>query len=162
MPQPWPPTAFVWPISRATFPPWQRAWDRLGDEFLKQGQLEQADQALTEGFHLRQMHGLRNRDSSYLNLGKLHLAQGDPLSATIIKRQLLPDRLIPAWNIFQARGRARQAQGRLQEAFEDFGVALDLARRWRLEVVPANAKRASSEAGLEQIYSSYIDAGNSL
>jgi CHAT domain-containing protein len=144
-----------------------RAWDRMGDEFLKQGQLEQADRALTEGFRLRQMHGLRNRDSSYLNLGKLRLAQGDPLSATIlldqaVKRQRLPDSLIPAWNIFQARGRARQAQGQLQEAFEDFGAALNLARQWRLEVVAADAKRASSEAGLEQIYSSYIDAGNSL
>lgn len=144
-----------------------RAWDRLGDEFLKQGQLVQADRALTEGFRLRQMHGLRNRDSSYLNLGKLRLAQGDPFSATIlldqaVKRQRLPDSLIPAWNIFQARGRARQAQGRLQEAFEDFGAALDLARQWSLEVVPADAKRVSSEAGLEQIYSSYIDAGNSL
>ncbi len=144
-----------------------RAWDRLGDEFLKQGQLEQADRALTEGFRLRQMHRLRNGDSSYLNLGKLRLAQGDAHSATIlldqaVKRQRNPDSLIPVWNIFQARGRARQAQGRLQEAFEDFGVALDLARQWRLEVVAADAKRVSSEAGLEQIYSSYIDAGNSL
>jgi CHAT domain-containing protein len=144
-----------------------RAWDRLGDELLKQGRLEQADRALTEGFRLRQVHRLSNRDSSYLNLGRLRLAQGDAHSATIlldqaVKGQRHPDSLIPVWNIFQARGRARQAQGRLQEAFADFGAALDLARQWRLEVVPADDKRVSSEAGLEQIYSSYIDAGNNL
>ena len=143
------------------------AWDHWGEEFLEKGELAQADWALTEGFRLRKLHGLRKLDSSYLNLGKLRLAQGDSQSAAsllaeLMARQKHPDSLAALWKIHHALGQARLAQGRVADAFSEFRTALDLARTWRLGVLPSDSTRVGSEGNLQQIYSSFIEAGNRL
>jgi CHAT domain-containing protein len=61
-----------------------------------------------------------------------------------------------------ARGQALLALGRTTEAFSEFRAALDVARQWRLEVLPADFTRVSSEIQLNQIYSSFIEVGNQL
>ena len=144
-----------------------QAWDHWGEEYLESGLPAAADRALTEAFRLRKAHRLRRIDSSLLNLGRLRLAQGDLVSASylldrVIQRQSDPDSLVALWNVYHARGEVRMAQGKVAEAFGDFRQALDLARQWRLEVLPADAARISSEVRLQQIYASFIEAGNQL
>jgi hypothetical protein len=136
------------------------AWDRWATN--SSLAVEQADRALTEGFAFVKWPAAQ-WDSSYLNLASSAWRRRrtrQPFCWIKLSSGRESDSLIPG--IFFRRAAARARRSRLQEAFEDFGVALDLARQWRLEVVAADAKRVSSEAGLEQIYSSYIDAGNSL
>jgi CHAT domain-containing protein len=144
-----------------------QAWDHLGEEYLLRNELIDSDAALTEAFRIRKLHRLAKLDSAYWNLGRLRLAQGDLRSAThlldeAVKRQEHPDSLVTSWNIYHTRGQVRMAEGRTAAALADFQRALDLARNWRLEVVPADYTRVSSEVRLQQIYSSYIEAGNRL
>jgi CHAT domain-containing protein len=144
-----------------------QAWDHLGEEYLAHGQLAGAEGALTEGFRVRLLHRLPQLDSSYLNLGKLRLAQGDAVSAgrlldEAIARQARSGTLVTPWEVYHARGEAHLAQGSAEAALADFGKALDLARQWRVEVLPADFTRISSEGELQKIYSSYIDAAGRL
>src|ERR1019366_7786395 len=97
-------------------------WNRLGEEFLKRGDLPRAEAALLEAYRVRKLHRLA-LDSSYCNLGSLRLAQGDLASASTLldraveltarPRGLSP---IPSWEVYHSRGRVRLAQGRLREA----------------------------------------------
>jgi len=144
-----------------------QAWDHLGEEYLSRGQFTEADAVLTEGFRVRKLHHLTQLDSSYLNLGRLRLAQGDVPAALrlldeAVTQQARPGSLVTAWGLYHARGRARLAEGRTADALADFRKSLDLARQWRLEVLPADFTRVSSEVELQQIYSSFIEAANEL
>jgi CHAT domain-containing protein len=144
-----------------------QAWDHLGEEYLAHGQLAGADSALTEGFRVRRLHHLAQLDSSYLNLGKLRLAQGDAVSADRLLDEALAWQahaggLVTPWEVYHARGQARLAQGMDEAAVADFGKALDLVRHWRLEVLPADFTRISAEGELQKIYSSYVDAAGQL
>jgi CHAT domain-containing protein len=144
-----------------------QAWDHLGEEYLAHGQLAGADSALTEGFRVRRLHHLPQVDSSYLNLGRLRLAQGDaesalPLLDEAINRQAHAGTLVTPWEAYHARGQAHLAEGSSKAALADFGRALELARQWRLEVLPADFTRISAEGELQKIYSSYIDAAGEL
>ena len=144
-----------------------QAWDHLGEEYLTRGQLAEAEAALTEAFRLRKLHHLSKLDSSYLNLGRLRLAQGDLRSASrlldeAIGRQANPDSLTTVWSLYHARGQARLAEGSTGGAFADFQKALTLVRQWRLEVLPADFTRISSEVQLQQIYASFIEVANRL
>ena len=143
------------------------AWDHLGEEYLTSGQLAKADIALTAGFRLRKSFRLSLLDSSYLNLGRLRLAQGDLRSALqllneAINAQTYPGSLINPWSPYLARAQVHLADGRTEAAFADSQKALDLARRWRLEVLPADFTRISSEGELQQIYSLFIETANEL
>ncbi len=143
------------------------AWDHLGEELLARNALVEADRALTEAYRLRKLHRLGKLDSSYYNLARLRLEQGAPESAlhllgAALDRRHRPDSLNSAWVLYHTLGRAHQALDRPADAFRDFRTALDLARNWRLEVLPADFTRVASEVQLDRIYSSFIDAGNRL
>jgi CHAT domain-containing protein len=143
------------------------AWEHLGEEYLTTGQLAEADLALTASFRLRKLHRLSHLDSSYLDLGRLRFAQGDLRSALqllneAISWQVHPGSLIKAWNPYLARAQVNRAEGRTEAAFADSQKALSLARRWRLEVLPADFTRISSEGELQQIYSLFIETANEL
>ena len=143
------------------------AWDHLGEEYLTHGDLARAEAALTEAFRVRKLHRLAHLTNSYYNLGRLRLAQGDLPSASVlldeaISRQNHPDSWTNLWSMYHARGQANMAAGRSQAAFADFRKALELAREWRLEVLPADFTRISSEVELQEIYSSFIESANRL
>lgn len=143
------------------------AWDHFGAELLTRGDLSGADQAMTEAYRLRRLHRLAKLDSSYFNLARLRLAQHDPAAAlhlidTALDPRHHPDSQVTRWELYHARGRAHLALNQVSEAFHDFATALDFARRWRLEVLPADFARVGSEVRLSEIYSSFIDAGNRL
>jgi CHAT domain-containing protein len=143
------------------------AWDHLGEEYLTRGQLAPAEAFLTEAFRLRKVHKLSQLTSSYFNLGRLRLAQRDLRSARVlldegIGRQADSNSWTNPWSLYHTRGQVRMAAGDARAALADFRKALDLAREWRLEVLPADFTRVSSEGELQGIYSSFIESANRL
>jgi len=143
------------------------AWDHFGEELLARGRLAMADRALTEAYRLRKVYRLAKLDSSYYNLGRLRLAQGDAVSALHLVDATLErghhfDTRISPWALHYLRGQVLANLGRTHEAFLEFGTALEVARQWRLEVLPADFTRVSSEVELSQIYSGFLEAGTRL
>jgi len=141
-------------------------WNRLGVEFLQRGDLPKAEAALLEAYRVRKLHRL-DLESSYRNLGRLRLAQGDLASASALldlavelaERPHVP---IPSWDVYHFRGRVRLAQGRLHDALEDLRTAVRLARAWRRSVPPYDDARTGAEGMLNQVYSALVEAGNRL
>ena len=143
------------------------AWDHFGEELLAHGELARADCALTEAYQARKVHRLGKLDSSYYNLARLRLAQGDAESAlhladATLERGHHADTRISPWALHYIRGQALAALEHNVEAFGEFRAALEVARQWRLEVLPADFTRVSSEVELNQVYSRFIEAGNRL
>lgn len=141
--------------------------DYLGDRYRSQKHFEQADDTLTEAFRLRKMLHLGEIESSYRNLARLRSDQGDLRSAGVLMDlavQSLPDShsLVSNWSVYYERGRVRLLQGQLAPALADFRTALELVRNWRLAVIPTDENRMAAEAGLQQVYSALIEAGNRL
>jgi tetratricopeptide (TPR) repeat protein len=106
-------------------------------------------------------------DTSYRSLGRLRLEQGDLSSASAlldlaIEAASRPRGVIPAWDVYNCRGRVRLAQGRLREAMADLRTALRLARAWRWSTPPDEASRIGAEGALDGVYSALVEAGNRL
>ncbi len=142
-----------------------RGWDRFGWELLFSGDTAGAERALVEAFRLRRLARSPSTILSYPKLGLLKLAQGDlKLADVFLERAVEASRrsatTVPPWSVYHARGELRMAQGRTVEALDDFRTALNLARRWKLEVLPADAVRIAAGVGIEQISASFIRAGN--
>ena len=98
-------------------------WNRLGDEYLKRGQLALAEAPLLEAYRTRKLNRLA-LDSSYRSLGRLRLEQGDLTSAAALLDRAVELSAqarggIPTWDTYHYRGRVRMAQGRLREALAD-------------------------------------------
>ena len=143
-----------------------QAWNELGNAFIERGQLQPGERALLEAFRMRELTHDDRLYFSYESLGQLRMRQGDLKSASVfLDRAVDSARFVnptAIWSAYYERGKVKQAKEQLQEAFTDFGNALDCVRRWRAEVLPADAFRISSEVELQQVYSSYIEAGSQL
>jgi CHAT domain-containing protein/tetratricopeptide (TPR) repeat protein len=144
-----------------------QAWNELGMVLLSGGQPSSAEPALLEALRLRkQIADDRPLYFTYESFGQLRMAQGNPQAASMFFDQALD--AAPAvnpsalWQIYYERGNAHLAQARLEEAFADFQDALNSARRWRAEVLPADAFRVSTEVELHDVYSAYIELGSRL
>ncbi len=158
------------------------AWNRIGEEYLKQADpedetasldpavrrrlLDSAEAALLEAYRVRKLNHLA-LDSSYRNLGRLRLAQGDLQSAAILLDRAVelarhPQGLMPTWDIYHQRGLVRLRQGRLDEALDDLRVAVKLGRVWQWSAPPDQAARIGTEGWLSKVYGALIEAGNLL
>ncbi len=142
---------------------WETAaqgWHRLGEEYLKQHKLDQAEGPLLEAYRIRQLHGFP-LDASYRCLGRLKVEQGDlDSAATLLDRAIQGG--IPTWDMFHYRGRVRLEQGHLAEACADLRIAIRLAREWRWSVLPEDAARIGAEGELHSVHAALVDAGNRL
>ncbi|MDQ6700659.1 MAG: tetratricopeptide repeat protein, partial [Acidobacteriota bacterium] len=133
-------------------------WDCLGDQYRIQKRLHEADAALTEAFRLRKIFHLPEIVSSYRNLARLRLDQGDLHSADILMDQAVAGlktsrSLVSIWSVYYERGRVRMLQGDTAAALDDFRTALQFVQDWRLAVIPTDDNRVTSETGLQQVYS---------
>ena len=142
-------------------------WNDLGEVYLDRKQLPQAERALLEAYRVRKLNRLRSLESSYRNLGRLRLEQGDLASASVllddaVERSRQPGGLLPGWQIYEARGQARLAQNRLPEALDDLRIAARLARIWRREAPFDDATRVSAENTIQSVHSALVEAGNKL
>src|SRR5262249_48971884 len=68
----------------------------------------------------------------------------------------------PEWRFHESIGHLRLAQGKLREAHENFRLALELARNFRVAVPASDATRVSLEGFLQQIYGSFVETGARL
>jgi len=141
-------------------------WSRLGNEYLKRGDLPQAEAALLEAYRVRKLHRLE-LEGSYRDLGRLRLEQGDLVSASALLDRAVElaarrQGPIPSWDIYHLRGRVGLAQGRLREALDDLRIAARLAREWRWSAPPYDAARMGTEGMLDEVYSALVEAGNRL
>jgi tetratricopeptide (TPR) repeat protein len=141
-------------------------WNRLGEELLKRGRAVEAEGALLEAYRIRKLHHLP-LDSSYRNLGRLRLEQGDFAAAeTLLDRAVElarePRGLMPTWDVYHYRGRVRMARGRLREALEDLRIAARLARAWRWSAPAGDTAARGAEGWLAQVDSALIEAGGRL
>lgn len=139
--------------------------DYSGIHCLRRGDLPGAEAAFLKAYLVRRLRKPDEVHLSQTNLGRLRLAQGDFRSAETLFSQALAKAksapsLVQVWTLYHGRGAAREAQGRFDEAWTDFGTAVDLARRWRADAVAADALRIRTDAGLHEVYQSYIRAGN--
>jgi CHAT domain-containing protein len=142
------------------------AWNRIGEEYLKQSDLRHAEPPLLEAYRIRVLRHLA-LDTSYRNLGRLRLEQGDLEGAErflnhAVELMASPRGPIPSWDVYHYRGRLRLAQGRLAEAIADLRTAVRLAHAWRWSAPPEDAMRIGAEGWLDRVYSALIDAGNQL
>jgi tetratricopeptide (TPR) repeat protein len=142
------------------------AWNRLGEEYLKRGELARAEPPLLEAYRIRKLNRLP-MDVSYRSLGRLRLEQGDLTSAaTLLDRAVeLSGQArggIPTWDIYHYRGRVRMAQGRLPDALADLRIAVRLAREWRWTAPHDDTSRMGTEGWLELVHSALVEAGNRL
>jgi CHAT domain-containing protein/tetratricopeptide (TPR) repeat protein len=144
--------------------------DQFGAELLRAGEVEDAKDPILKAFELRSRERAEDIQFSYINLGMLHLAQGSPKTASKFLDKaidLVEERPqlfsgLPLCTIYHKRGQARMMGGEVEGALADFQTAIDLARTWRLSVLPADSFRATSGSELQQIYSSFIEAANRL
>jgi tetratricopeptide (TPR) repeat protein len=141
-------------------------WNRLGEEYLKRGELALAEPPLLEAYRVRKLNHLA-LDVSYRSLGRLRLEQGDLTSAAALLDRAVelsaqPRGGIPTWDIYHYRGRVRMAQGRLRDALGDLRIAVRLARDWRWNAPPDDASRMGTEGWLDLVHSALVEAGNRL
>jgi len=141
-------------------------WNRLGEEYLKRGELSQAEGPLLEAYRVRKLRQLP-LDTCYRDLGRLRLEQGDlPAASVLLDRAIeisaQPNGPIPVWDAYHYRGRVRLAQGRLEEALADLRVAVRLARAWRWSAPPDDGLRVGAEGWLDPLHSALIETGNRL
>ncbi len=144
-----------------------QAWNQLGYEYLDRSELRLAEHALLEAFRLRRMFRSPDLHLSYRNLGMLRMEQGDYRSASRLLDEAIAAAkrsagLVPLWTIYSHRGRLRLKESRAEAALADFRTALDLAKRWRLEVLPADSMRVSMDVGLDQLYSALLETAATL
>jgi tetratricopeptide (TPR) repeat protein len=112
-------------------------WNRIGEEYMKAGYLGLAEAPLLEAYRVRKLRNLP-LETSYRNLGRLRLEQGDLQGASALLDRAIelcarPNGPIPAWDAYHYRGRLRLAQGRTAEALADLRVAVGRCA-WRAPV----------------------------
>jgi CHAT domain-containing protein len=143
-----------------------QALSELGRALLSSGNLASADQALLEAARLREKTGGDTLHYVYESLGDLRMRQGDTNSAIAFYDRAIasatPFGPSAYWTALYLHGRALLAEGRLNEAWHDFEAALKAVRQSRVEILPADAFRTSSEVRLHEVYSSFIETGRRL
>ena len=134
---------------------WALGWDRLGEELFKRGDLAQAERTMLEAYRVRKLQHLAALGTSYRNLGRLRLAQGDLRGAAALLDRAAaeaPRGRMPVWDVYHARGLVRMAEGHHAEALQDLRLAVRQARAWRAAVSPADLARMASEQLVEPLY----------
>ena len=143
------------------------SWDFLGYQYEQHHRLPEADHALTESLRIREMFHSADLGSSFYHLAQVRSAQGDRRSAaallnSAVRELKTPGNATPAWNIYFERGRLLSSSGDQEGAWKNLGKAVELARDWRAEVVANEANRTTTEEGLSELYSFYIEVGNTF
>lgn len=136
-----------------------RGWDLLGEDWLRNGQLSDAERALDEAFRLRVRKFPADRGFSYYRLGALKLAQGDFAAASRLTELAEQSKSsLPAYLLKHQRGQIRLEQGDSAGALADFEAAVELSAAWRRQVLPAVSTLTSTNVELEtRIFDSFIE-----
>lgn len=141
--------------------------DQMGHELLLLGRPGEAEPALVEAFRQRKLNRLPEVGYSYYTLGRLRLAQGDAAGADRLLSESIASLTgtggtLAAWRVYYERGRGRVQAQRLVDALSDFKRARELARRVRLEVLPADSAWINTGVDQSRISSELIRAAGAL
>jgi len=140
-----------------------QVWNYQGYLLMEAGRLDEADAAMSNAFRLREVAAREDLESSYRTLALLRLAQGDPHSAEALsERAITASTGPPVWTAYYCRGRARMALERPADALADYRSALELARRFRLDLVPSDTYRIGADADLDELHSAFVEAAAAL
>ncbi|MFN7993092.1 MAG: CHAT domain-containing tetratricopeptide repeat protein [Bryobacteraceae bacterium] len=143
-----------------------QCWNEIGNAYLKAGDIRSAERPLLQSFRIRKLTHDSRIFYTYENLGTVRMEDGDAESATrLFGRAIDAARLVnPAllWTEYYHRGEAEQKAGHRTEAFEDYADALNWLRRWRAEVLPADAFRVSSEVVPHDVVLKFTQLGSQL
>jgi CHAT domain-containing protein/tetratricopeptide (TPR) repeat protein len=140
-------------------------WDRLGAEKLRSGDLAAAGQCFAESFRYRKLHRPADLATSYLKIGDWEVARrqfSGALRFTNLALAAGPSLNAPTQFIHHTSGNAKLALGDLEGALADFDTALKLSAVWRDEALPVDALRTHSNAAVQDMYDSYVDAAMRL
>lgn len=143
-----------------------KAYGLLGSRLIHAGRLDEAERALAEALRIESLL-LRDVTSSLLRtLGRLRREQGDLFAAErLLDRALDRARIatrVPVWALYYDRGLTRRLRHDLEGAYADLHHAIDLARRNRTEILPADTFRLGADAYLQAYYSAVVETGISL
>ena len=144
------------------------AWDVLGDQRMNAHDLEGAESALNEAYHLRILHVPQKVHHSFGRLGALRLAQNQLDDAdrftTAAIRFLEEEGAEPSSSsLLRQRGLILQARGNVPLALHAFEVAADRAERWRQEVPPSARSLAAADTLTDRsVLSTFIEASARL
>jgi CHAT domain-containing protein len=133
--------------------------DLLGAELLQRGKLDQAQEAILQGMHLRESFAPTELSFSWWRMGALQLARGNLNEAErYTELALHGERRAPQYLLMHQRGEIRLASGDLAGALADFREAVDLSSHWRLEVLPASSSLTATNEKLEQkVFDSFVE-----
>jgi CHAT domain-containing protein/tetratricopeptide (TPR) repeat protein len=142
-------------------------WDQMGHELLLVGKLNEAEHSLVEAFRQRKLNRLAEVGYSYYTLGRLRLAQGDAIGADRLLSESIASLArtggtLAAWRVYYERGRARMQAQRLVAALSDLRSARELAKRARLEVLPADSAWINTGVDQSRLTSELIRAAGTL
>lgn len=143
------------------------AWDQMGVELLRGGDLTRAESALSTAFRLRLLTRDENLFATEHHLAILNLKKGNLILARHLidaafshKRQ---DRVqLPLHLLYLARAGILRAEGHLRPALEDYVRATDAASEWRSRGLPADSFRVSADVFLDEIYNGAVDTAVEL
>jgi CHAT domain-containing protein len=144
-----------------------RAWDLLGEERLRERELEQAEANFGEALRLRLLWDHADLAFSQARLGAVKLALGEWESAArFTDRALALDERgpkgLPRYLLLHQRGEIRRAQGDLAGALTDFTTSLDQSGLWRNQLMPTRQTLIAANAELEKrIFQSFIESAAS-
>lgn len=141
-----------------------QAWDLMGEEYSRLGNLEAEEHAFSEAYRLRLLLRPKDLRLSYWRLGSLRLAQG-----RLDEAELLTEKAISAnasagaslsdGAVLHQRGMIHQAQGLNDTALRDFEMATNAAETWRAVVPSAQSARTAADVQLDrQVFRSFIGA----
>lgn len=141
-----------------------RGWNYFGDACLRGSDFACAERCFSEAFRLATLDKSPEVVFSYARLAQLKLAQRNLLSAELFVNKAVSRlgslaRSYPPHLLYLCRSKIYLCQGRYSESFADARRALQFARRWRLEVLPAESFRAGGDATLGELYDAFYEAG---
>jgi CHAT domain-containing protein/tetratricopeptide (TPR) repeat protein len=143
------------------------ALSELGGALLAAGEKDRAAEMLEQARYLRERTGDDRLCYSYEALGRVYASQGKhDVAVEFFGRAIDSARKasvpLALWSAYYGRARSRLALERSRDAYQDLAQALEWSRRWKAEVVPADAFRLSTTVQAHQISSAFVDVANRL
>lgn len=144
-----------------------QAYDQMGIELMRAGDISNADTALTRAFALRRLSRDPNLFATKYQLALLRFQQNDLTTARSLIDQIASTRSldpvqIPEHHIHLLRARILAAQGDLAASLDTYIRAADAADGWRSRGLAADTFRISTDSRLDEVYTGAVNTAVEL
>ncbi len=131
--------------------------DRLARALIDAGRLDAAERASLEVFRYRFLNKDPNLVFSYPLLAEIalrrgHLDEAKRLSQRGVERASADPRGLPLHDFQKIHAQILERRGEYVEAHAAFRATLSSARRWRLDLLPADTFRTAGESSFSELY----------